>query len=303
MSNVTPLKRKRAINGRLLSLSQRVSRIHLVGAIRIIGQHGENLLPKSKKTQAVLAFLCLAEGQRVSRGRLAGLIWDRSAEMHARDSLRQALNDLDEVGGSWRVERTRHSVRLDTTACWIDALECPDRPDQLLDDLEGISPAFDHWLLGERARFENRWQTKLEEELDDLIAKDAPPEARATGARKLLNFLPTHDPAVRKLMSAYLEMDDRALAIREYERFRALVEHAHGIRPSEKTAALYDEIRRTSHGKAGSPTQARRHITGDAGQAEAEPTVHRLGPGAPLGCAREPAVAVLPFRCLSRAVG
>jgi TolB-like protein/DNA-binding SARP family transcriptional activator len=302
MSNVTSLRRKKEVSAHAEAPLRKVSRIHLLGTMRIIGPGGENILPPQKKTQAVLAFLCLAEGQYVSRGQLAGLIWDRSAEMHARDSLRQALNDLDQVGGSWRVERNRQTVRLDTTACWIDAFASPDRPDQLLDGLHGTSPAFDHWLMGERARFEYRWQTNFEEDLDDLVAKNAAPEARAMAARKLLNFVPTHDTGVRRLMSAYLEMDDRALAIREYERFRVLVEHELGISPSEKTVALYEEIRRISRTKAGRPMPPSPHITGDDAN-QAEQGVNRLGSEAPIKRAPEPSIAVLPFQVLSTVRG
>src|SRR5437588_406965 len=224
--------------------SRGISRIHLLGTMRANGSHGANILPKSKKTQAVLAFLCLSTGQHVSRSQLAGLIWTESPEAYARDNLRQALNELERTGGNWRIERRRHTIRLDTAECWIDAFESPDRPDQLLEGLYGISTAFDQWLVGERVRFENRWQTALEQELNDVTANNAAPQARAAAARKLLNFVSAHDPAVRALMSAYMEMDDRALAIREYERFRELVDRTLGTRPSEKTVALYEEIRR-----------------------------------------------------------
>lgn len=300
MSNVTSLTKKKASATRPATAHQRISRIHLVGTMRALGPNGENVLPQRRKTQAVLAYLCLAEGEPVLRTRLAGLIWDRSGEAQARDSLRHALRELDRTGGSWRVETRRETVRLDTAACWIDAFEPPDRSDQLLDGLHGISPAFDHWLIGERVRFENRWQKRLEEELDRLLADNAAPELRAAAARKLLNFLPTHDPAVRVLMTAFLEMDDRALAVREYERFRMVVDDTLEIPPSEKTVALYEEIRRGSQAKTARPPHTTERKTGDA----AAPTGQAIdliggGAAAPASSELPPSIAVLPFRNLS----
>jgi len=139
--------------------------------MRVLSQTDEDILPRAKKTQAILAYLCLSEGERLSRSRIAGVIWDRSGEAQARDNLRHALYELDRAGASWQLEKERHTVRLDATACWIDAFESPERADLLLDDLHGISPSFDQWLIGERVRYEARWQTILEQKLDDLLTK------------------------------------------------------------------------------------------------------------------------------------
>ena len=204
---------------------------------------GDNILPPSKKTQAVLAILCLARGDRLLRSTVAGRIWDRSTEKQARDSLRHALNELDGAG-SWRLETDHETIRLDATDCWIDAFESPAQSDLLLAELYGISTSFDHWLLEERVRFENRWQASLEEEFKGLVARQAAPDERAASARKLLNFMTTHESALRALMTAFFEMGDRALAIREYERFCLLLQGRHDLTPSEETVALYQAIRR-----------------------------------------------------------
>ena len=50
--------------------------------------------------------------------------------------------------------------------------------------------------------------------------RTAEPEVRAAAARRLINFEPTHEGAVRSLMKAFTEMGDRAQAIREFERCR-----------------------------------------------------------------------------------
>ena len=82
--------------------------------------------------------------------------------------------------------------------------------ERLLEDLDGITPAFDQWLAAERTRFEDRVRKILEAELDRLTEQNAKPEMRAAAARRLVNFEPTHEGAVRSLMKAFAQMGDRA---------------------------------------------------------------------------------------------
>jgi TolB-like protein/DNA-binding SARP family transcriptional activator len=272
--------------------------------MRVLGPTGEDILPKAKKTQALLAFLCLSHGERLSRSRIAGVIWDRSGEIQARDSLRHALYELDRAGASWQLEMERHTVRLDTTACWIDAFESPERADLLLDSLHGISPAFDQWLVGERVRFEVRWQTILEQQLDDLVEQNAVPALRAGAARRLLNVVPTYERAIRALMTAFVDMDEGAEAIREYERFR-LVADANGLPLSQKTVAIYEAIRLGSRTNAARPLDNTGKATGSA----SAPVVQSIGPtrqeaiGPASDRELQPSIAVLPFRNLSVEAG
>ena len=189
------------------------TRIFLLGRTEAIGSNGLKLLPGPTKTKAVFAHLCLHRGEVVARARIADLIWDRSGTAQSLDALRHALLDLSHPGAAWRLERERHTVRLDASACWIDAFEIPDHPDRLLEDLQGVSVSFDHWILEERARFEARWRAVLERNLQSLIAEKAAPSRRASAARQLLTVLPTHGAAVRGLMNAFVDMDEAAEAI------------------------------------------------------------------------------------------
>jgi TolB-like protein/DNA-binding SARP family transcriptional activator/Tfp pilus assembly protein PilF len=283
VSHVTPVGK----NGKAATRSngsRETCRIHLLGAMRVIGPSGNDLLPAAKKTQALLAYLCLSQGERLSRMRLASLLWDRSGEAQALDALRHALHDLYGSEASWRLDRERHGVRLDTTDCWIDAFESPERPDQLLRDLYGLSTAFDHWLIGERVRFEGHWQSLLEQKLDELISQRAPPAARAAAARQLLTVVPAHERAVRSLMTAFVDMDDSAEAIREFERQRQIAEIS-GVPLSQQTITLYEAIR------------LRPRIT--TTRAPEEPQVASEAPAPPTEADFEPSIAVLPFRNLS----
>src|SRR5262249_35674057 len=150
-----------------------------------------------------------------TRSRLTELFWDRLDDAPARMNLRHALSELNRLVNS-RIANliaiNRESVRLNTELCWIDALASAAHFERLLDDLEVVSPAFDAWLVSERAKFEDRQRTNLERDLQRLVEDDAAPELQAAAARKLVNFDPTHEGAVRGLMTAFTRMGDRAQA-------------------------------------------------------------------------------------------
>jgi TolB-like protein/DNA-binding SARP family transcriptional activator len=238
-------------------------RIHLIGNMRAVAPGGADFLPRGRKTRGLLACLCLAQGERVSRARLIGLLWDRSAEAQGRMSLRQSLSELNgtvnrDVPGL--VEIDRESVRIDVQKCWIDALAIfaasadpmhlsslvQPVSERLLEDLDGITPSFDEWLTAERTYFEDCVRKILEAELDRLTEQNAEPEVRAAAARRLINLEPAHEGAVRSLMTAFAQMGDRAQAIREFERCRQALHRIFDLPPSKDTLALYEAIREES---------------------------------------------------------
>ena len=299
--------------------------------MRAVAPSGADLLPRGRKTRGLLACLCLAQGDRVSRSRLVGLFWDRSPDPQARMSLRQSLSELNGIVNRHvpgLIEIGRDSVRIDIRKCWVDALAILDAnsdpitdisnlvqpgSERLLEDLDGITPSFDQWLAAERSRFEDRVRKILEAELDRLIKQNAKPEVRAAAARRLINFEPTHESAARNLMKAFAQMGDRAQAIREFERCRQALLTVLDLPPSKETTAVYEAIR------IGSPSVAAPVIqesgvgidpraTALAGSAvfPASWKIERQGDpvAAPLydfshAPRREPSIAVLPFRSLT----
>jgi TolB-like protein/DNA-binding SARP family transcriptional activator len=247
-------------------------------------------------------------------------------------SLRQSLSELNSIVNRHvpgLVEIGRDSVRIDVRKCWVDALAILEASvdatadtsnlvqpygERLLEDLDGITPSFDHWLAGERTRFEDRVRKILEAELDRLIEQNAKPEVRAAAARRLINFEPTHEGAVRSVMRAFAQMGDRAQAIREFERCRqalltvldlppsrettAVYESIRGVSPEMAPATIYDEpagveLNETAAGGSPAPSRARWKI-----DKQSDPVIapgHDPGPEP----RREPSIAVLPFRNLT----
>jgi TolB-like protein/DNA-binding SARP family transcriptional activator len=300
-------------------------RIYLVGTMRAVAAGGADFLPRSRKTRGLMACLCLAQGERVARSRLVGLLWDRSADAQARMSLRHSLSELNSIVNRHvpgLVEIGRDSVRIDVRKCWVDALAILEAStdatadtsnlvqpysERLIEDLDGITPSFDQWLTAERMRFEDRVRKILEAELDRVIQQNATPEVRAAVARRLINFEPTHEGAVRSLMKAFAQMGDRAQAIREFERCRQVLLTVLDLPPSKETAAVYEAIRIDSP-QVASPVI----LEGPAG---VEPSGVRSLALSPVPWEirkqsdpatapaydprREPSIAVLPFRNLT----
>ncbi|MCA3270379.1 MAG: hypothetical protein ING12_00155 [Roseomonas sp.] len=240
---------------------QAVVRIHLLGALRAISYLGEDLVPRGRKARAILGYLCLHAGQRVPRAKIAALLWDRVPDQQARASLRQSLRELllafgplaDEV-----LETDAEMVRLNQRACWVDSAAILAGPHpanllrtdlaalcegELLEDLNGISEAFDEWLLLERARFATEITAVFDEELHQIARADVPAERRAGLARRIIACEPTHEGASRILMAALAELGEKAQALREFERCRMAMRSRLEVEPAAETRALYEKLR------------------------------------------------------------
>ena len=240
---------------------QAIVRIHLLGALRAISYLGEDLVPRGRKARAILGYLCLHAGQRVPRAKIAALLWDRVPDQQARASLRQSLRELLQAFGPLAdevLETDAEMVRLHQRVCWVDSAAILAGPHpanllrtdlaalcegELLEDLNGISEAFDEWLLMERARFATEVTVVFDEELHQIAQADVPAERRAGLARRIIACEPTHEGASRILMTALADMGEKAQALREFERCRMAMQSRLEVEPSAETRALYERLR------------------------------------------------------------
>ena len=102
-----------------------IARIHILGGMSATSYLGNDILPKGRKARAILGCLCLAAGQRIARGRLAAMLWDRVSDFQARASFRQAYRELVVAFGPLArelISADRETIVLNKSACWIDAL-------------------------------------------------------------------------------------------------------------------------------------------------------------------------------------
>jgi DNA-binding SARP family transcriptional activator/Tfp pilus assembly protein PilF len=239
-----------------------IARIHVLGAMRASTYRHADILPRGRKARAILGVLCLSEEDRVSRARLGAMLWDRVPDFQARASFRQAFRELTVAFGGMADElltADRDTIGLDKSKCWIDAVALlSDEPGpeknsrsqlallckgELLQDLSGITAAFDQWLLSERSRFTENLRVLLEGELEEAKSASTKPSEREMIARRLLEFDPTHEGARRILMRALADRNERVQALNEYKRCREALKLALDVEPSPETRALYEAIR------------------------------------------------------------
>jgi len=290
-------------------------RIHIMGPMKIVGIDNQELEIQSKKSRALLGCLCLSPGDRISRGRLAALLWDRSPEQQAKASLRQALYELTaalETKAPDLLLVDREVVRLRPEHCWIDVASIVDAAtaergdfrdliapptERLLEDFDGLTAALDHYLQTERSRLQTRLTKSLESHLDRANAAAGTAAERAAIARKLITVEPTHEVATRVLMKSFVDLGDRAQAIREFERLKRSLRVLLDIEPSKETYALYEAIRalRTRYPSARLPQSGTAPETNDSLAQEIPSVSGALLSRQTLEPGTHVSIAVLPF--------
>ena len=255
-------------------------RIHLLGSMRATSYLGDDVLARAKKARAALGYLCLAPGGRVSRTRIAAMLWDRVSANQARSNFSLALFELASAMGPLAPEmlsRARGTVRLSTELCWIDALALVKSPysdpttgadlallcpGELLEGFEGVSESFDEWLANERIRFKRRLAASLSGILQRVDRGDFEPKQVETVARRLLSFDPAHQDAWNALIRALAKRGERQQALREYERCQQILWRVAHAKPLRETEQLYASI------------SAQVPPTSMASTAQASPTLH-----------------------------
>jgi DNA-binding SARP family transcriptional activator/TolB-like protein/Flp pilus assembly protein TadD len=230
-----------------------VLRLRLFGHMAVDDEAGRVYLPRTRKARALLAVLAMSSPKPVLRQQLASLLWSRREQEQARGSLRQSVHELqDMLSPAWSqlFITDRHHLSLRGPGLEIDALSLTqpgailgnilDRFEEvLLEDLNGLDPAFDRWLEDERARFQRIGRSIGE----SLLAKCEDPAASVEAAERLLAIDRMHEGAWRTIMRSHAELGDLGAAMAAYDRCRSvLAENADG-RTSPETEELIGRIR------------------------------------------------------------
>lgn len=228
-------------------------RLRLIGQMEAWTINSESVLPPGRKTRALLAIAALSQPRPILRSRLAELLWSRRPEEQARASLRQEIHRLLEVlapAGQEILSINRDSLALRPGVVWVDVEEVlratTTHPgslalldSELLEELDGVDPAFDVWLHAERERLRDRARGVAEA----LLAEAKVPETLIPVAQQLLTIDRAHEGAWRALMRAHSERGERGMAIQSYDRCRAVLADLMDAVPSPETQALLSEIR------------------------------------------------------------
>src|SRR5215469_14904508 len=303
-------------------------RVNLLGRFELRAPSGQEVALGARKSIALLALLAAAPGQRMSRDRIAALLWEDMPDAQARGNLRQLLvatrrpapfleADANSVGFSaGMVESDLAAFEAATAENTPEALERAAalyRAD-LLDGFSLRDRDFDEWLTGERERLREHAVQLFLRLMKQSGTAGAEPAIR--WALRILAVDPIHEPAHRGLMELYAAQGRHAAALRQYEHLRETLSRELGTRPEPETDALARRIRDDRRGSARAVVE-RSSAEGDGrlpGEARPMP-VHRIrlfkegrfpavrpadqATAAPLAMPDKPSVAVLPFTNMS----
>lgn len=214
-------------------------RISVAVRITVTDPTGVEVTPRGSKPRAIIACLW-SQGGQARREQLLDLLWGDRGEDQARASLRQALLQIRKsVGGKLLGTDRRH--------VWLEAAEIdlPDTqeliPDELLTDLNGVTPALDEWLGDVRRNWANSAWTVLQAEAEQLLerglAQDALPLIEQMERLDSLN-----EDRVRLAMLAEYQADRPAGVDRHFREMEDRLRRELGIGPAKSTRELRDQL-------------------------------------------------------------
>lgn len=143
-----------------------------MGPMSLTTQDGNDLTPRSRKGQAVLAMLCTGRNGRRTRAWLQANLWSDRAPPQASGSLRSCLHELRAALGEHQgiLSADRSIIEIDLSAVWVDLLDMTpmewlqtvSEGVEFLEGLDLVDPQFNHWLTEQRAHWSKRAETAFD---------------------------------------------------------------------------------------------------------------------------------------------
>ena len=204
--------------------------LKVLGGFTVCTSSGQAVVVSGKKNQALLAYLAMNAGKRLSREKLINLLWSDRGDSHARSSLRQALfalrrdlvgidptplvfdGDIVTVNLSAISTDLAKFERLATSGSVADLSFAAELyGGELLDGVVVRDPAFEEWLATERGRL----REVLIGVLGRLLAHLTGTEAIIL-ANRLIALDQLRESSHRTLMQVYAAHGQFEPAIRQY---------------------------------------------------------------------------------------
>lgn len=237
-------------------------RLTLLGDYQMHSEDGSLVNLPAKKAQALLAFLAAKPAQRVSRDKIAGVLWSSTGPEQARQSLRQLLStlrkDLATLAPGTRVlVEESDFLGIDSDNVSADASDFETalgkgteeslqeaidlyRGD-FLDGFQIHEDRFDSWALGERDRF-RRAALRAHSQLVDLQVRNDDVDRAIATAQSAVRIDPLQEAMHRTLMRLYMKAGDLAAALQQYDTCAKSLKRELGVDPDAETRALQGQI-------------------------------------------------------------
>ena len=260
----------------------------------------------SRKAQALLGYMILSSSRQLPRSKFVGLLWSEKEDPLAKGSLRQSLSQIqrelralgckhfhaDQLNVTFEIEQ----VACDVTEIVSDAERGIVNPlllaqerltDSILDDLEGIDPAFSDWIAETRPLIHERLIVALTKLLPDE-GQTAVSAAGELAAKAIHRLDCENERAVRVLIKGHVAAGNIGAALAVYARLWRQLEDAYDIEPHKLTQDLIAGLRQQQPESVVPPVLI----------AAAAPAVGLAGLAV-----SPPSIAVLPFLALSPNLG
>jgi DNA-binding SARP family transcriptional activator/tetratricopeptide (TPR) repeat protein len=208
--------------GELFSEEESV-KLRLFGEMQAVRADETSVLPRNRKTRAVLAVLALADEKPVLRDLLIDLLWATRGRAQAQGSLRQSVHEIrHHLAGLKTIDLRSDGDRLTLRgrAIWVDAIFIETRSFQpshaaeivrgpLLADLFGLSRNFDDWIEAEHHRIAMALRPRME----SFLASSPDHHQVTQVAECLVAFDPSFELAWQTLLKSHLATGQKAAAL------------------------------------------------------------------------------------------
>ena len=215
----------------------------------------------SVKAQALLVYLSM-NPQTHTRQAMANLLWGELPEADARRNLRGVVMKLRQTVGHDFFEVTHQTISFNREMpYWLDCEQFLRVNKANVNSLTTLAetavlyrgefleqfyvrqaPEFEDWLTQVR----HEWQHHVVHFFDRLTEQYEQQQQYAEGvnaARRLLQLDPIREASLQKLMRTLALSGQRAVALREYERFCQQLQAELDIEVSSETAVLAEQIK------------------------------------------------------------
>ena len=237
-------------------------RLQLLGDYQIHDQTGALVTLSAKKSQALLAYLAVKPSQRVSRDKMANLLWSSTGPEQARQSLRQLLSTLRKELSAISPDQKLLIEESDflgvdgaiivADVAELEVLLATGTEDALAqaitlyrgDFLDGFTiteERFDQWVLGERDRL-RRAALRAHSYLIELQSKRDGVDDAISTAQSALRIDPIQESMCRTLMRLYMQSGDLAAALQQYDSCARTLKRELGVEPDAETRSLQQQI-------------------------------------------------------------
>lgn len=221
--------------------------------------NNHELLFRSDKVRALLAYLAVEANRPQSREFLATLLWGEQPEQTAQTNLRVSLNRLRQTLAELLAERPyflhidRQTVQLnvDPGRDWLDTYHLLHTPlPQTLalyrgEFLTGLNlkdaPVFDEWRQQQAQFFYQHYLMGLHTQTQTYLTAGQYPQTEQL-ARRQLQQEPWREKAHQQLMVTLFQQGQRTEALAQYKLCRQLLAAELGIAPSLKTELLHTAL-------------------------------------------------------------